>query len=150
MKNKKIVILALLSILIFIVLSTFSANNKEVKNGKAVVNYAENFKGVKYAWGGEGPSGFDCSGFTKYVYAHFGVDLPHNAAQQYGYGKSVSKSSLKPGDLVFFGKSSDSIYHVGIYIGNGNFINSPKSGEIVKITSLRYMPDYYGAKRIKI
>ncbi|AJA46518.1 protein P54 [Clostridium pasteurianum DSM 525 = ATCC 6013] len=150
MKNKKVIIFALSLIFIFIMVSTFISSNKELKNGEAVVNYAEKFKAVKYVWGGESPSGFDCSGFTKYVYAHFGVNLPHNAAQQYKYGKKISKNSLKPGDLVFFGKKSNSIYHVGIYIGNGNFINAPKAGENVKITALCYMPDYYGAKRIKI
>ncbi|MFT8316348.1 MAG: NlpC/P60 family protein [Clostridium sp.] len=118
---------------------------------QAVVNYAETFKGIKYVWAGESPSsGFDCSGFTKYVYNHFGVKLPHNAAEQYKYGKAVNKNSLQPGDLVFFGKTAASIYHVGIYIGGGNFINAPKPGDKVKITALRYMPDYYGARRLTI
>ncbi|MDF2505827.1 NlpC/P60 family protein [Clostridium sp.] len=126
------------------------SNKVSTTKGQAIISYAEKFKGVKYVWGGESPSGFDCSGFTEYVYNHFSVKLPHNAAEQYGYGKSVSKSSLQPGDLVFFGKTASSIYHVGIYIGNGNFINAPKPGDKVKITALRYMPDYYGAKRITI
>jgi cell wall-associated NlpC family hydrolase len=78
-----------------------------------------------------------------------GISLPHNAAEQYNYGKPVNKSSLQPGDLVFFGKTDESIYHVGIYIGKGNFINAPKEGESVKITALSYMPDYYGAKRLR-
>ncbi|AJA46748.1 NlpC/P60 family protein [Clostridium pasteurianum DSM 525 = ATCC 6013] len=124
--------------------STKSSANK----GQAVVNYAEKFKGIKYVWGGETPKGFDCSGYTKYVYNYFNIKLPHNAAQQYKYGKYVSKNSLKPGDLVFFGKTAGSIYHVGIYIGSGNYINEPKPGDKVKITVLRYMPDYYGAKRL--
>lgn len=117
-------------------------------SGQDVVNYAETLKGIKYVWGGESPSGFDCSGFTEYVYSHFGINLPHNAAEQYGYGESVSKDSLQPGDLVFFGKTAAGIYHVGIYIGGGNFINEPKPGDSVKITALIYMPDYYGAKRL--
>lgn len=125
-----------------------NSTQKSPAKVQAVVNYAEKFKGIKYVWGGETPKGFDCSGYTKYVYNHFNVKLPHNAAQQYKYGKYVSKNSLKPGDLVFFGKTVGSIYHVGIYIGSGNYINAPKPGDKVKITALCYMPDYYGAKRL--
>lgn len=150
MRKKKVIIFILSLVCMFIVINTVVSNSKELRMRKAVVNYAEKFKDVKYVWGGDSPSGFDCSGFTRYVYAHFGVNLPHNAAEQYRYGKKVSRGSLQPGDLVFFGKKSDNIYHVGIYIGDGNFINAPKAGENVKITALRYMPDYYGAKRIKI
>lgn len=124
--------------------STKSSANK----GQAVVNYAEKFKGTEYVWGGETPKGFDCYGYTKYVCNYFNIKLPHNAAQQYKYGKYVSKNSLKPGDLVFFGKTVGSIYQVGIYIGSGNYINAPKPGDKVKITALCYMPDYYGAKRL--
>lgn len=150
MRKKKVIIFILSLVCMFIVINTVVSNSKELRMRKAVVNYAEKFKDVKYVWGGDSPSGFDCSGFTRYVYAHFGVNLPHNAAEQYRYGKKVSRGSLQPGDLVFFGKKSDSIYHVGIYIGDGNFINAPKAGESVKITALCYMSDYYGAKRIKI
>ena len=150
MRKKKVGIFILVLLFMFITITIVVSNAKGVKNGQVVVNYAEKFKDVKYVWGGESPSGFDCSGFTKYVYSNFGISLPHNAAEQYKYGRSVNKSSLQPGDLVFFGKTADTIYHVGIYIGEDNFINAPKTGENVKITSLRYMPDYYGAKRLNI
>ncbi|WP_010237372.1 C40 family peptidase [Clostridium arbusti] len=148
MRKKKVWIFILVLLFIFITITVVISNTKDVKNGQVIVSYSEKFKNVKYSWGGESPRGFDCSGFTKYVYAHFGISLPHNAAEQYNYGKPVNKNSLQPGDLVFFGKTDESIYHVGIYIGKGNFINAPKEGESVKITALSYMPDYYGAKRL--
>ncbi|MCY7301712.1 MAG: C40 family peptidase [Thermoleophilia bacterium] len=78
------------------------------------------------------PSGFDCSGLVAYVYGRLGVDLPHNAAAQYSYGRPVSRSQLRPGDLVFFHR----LGHVGLYIGHGKIIHSPQSGEHVEIQSL--------------
>lgn len=145
MKKKRVLTFMLSLLMVF---GLVSASVGAATKGQSVVSYAKKFIGVKYVYGGESPNGFDCSGFTKYVYAHFGVSLPHHAADQYKYGKSVSKSNLEPGDLVFFGKSASGIYHVGIYIGSGEFIHSPQPGEKVKITVLKYMPDYYGAKRI--
>ena len=111
-----------------------------------VVGYAMLFLGRPYVWGGASPSGFDCSGFTMYVYAHFGVSLPHNAAAQYGYGSPVSSSDLQPGDLVFF----DGLGHVGLYIGGGQFIHAPHTGDVVKISSLSgwYASTYVGARRL--
>ncbi len=111
-----------------------------------VVGYAMQFLGRPYVWGGASPSGFDCSGFTMYVYAHFGVSLPHNAAAQYGYGSPVSSSDLQPGDLVFF----DGLGHVGLYIGGGQFIHAPHTGDVVKISSLSgwYASTYVGARRL--
>lgn len=150
MKRKSVWVFIFSLLFTFITITVVISNMEDKKKGQVIVSYAEKFKTVKYVWGGESPSGFDCSGFTKYVYGHFGVNLPHSAAEQYNYGKSVSKNSLKPGDLVFFGKTASSIYHVGIYMGKGNFIYAPKMGEHVRITALRYMPDYYGAKRLSI
>jgi cell wall-associated NlpC family hydrolase len=147
MKKKRVLTFVFSLLMVFSIVSvTVGATTK----GQAVVSYAKKFIGVKYLYGGESPKGFDCSGFTKYVYGHFGISLPHHAADQYKYGKYVSKSNLEQGDLVFFGKSASGIYHVGIYVGNGNFIHSPEPGEKVKITALKYMPDYYGAKRLSI
>ncbi|UZW14261.1 C40 family peptidase [Clostridium pasteurianum] len=146
--KKKRVLTFVLSLLM--VLGIVSATVGATTKGQAVVSYAKKFIGVNYVYGGESPKGFDCSGFTKYVYNHFEVKLPHHAADQYKYGKSVSKSNLKAGDLVFFGKSASGIYHVGIYIGDGKFIHAPEPGEKVKITALKYMPDYYGARRLSI
>jgi cell wall-associated NlpC family hydrolase len=111
-----------------------------------VVGIAAQYLGTPYVWGGSSPAGFDCSGFTMYVYAQVGVSLPHNAAAQYGYGTAVSRGDLQPGDLVFF----DGLGHVGIYVGNGTFIHSPHTGDVVKYSSLSgwYAATYVGARRL--
>jgi cell wall-associated NlpC family hydrolase len=111
-----------------------------------VVGIAMRYLGVPYVWGGASPAGFDCSGFTMYVYAQVGVSLPHNAAAQYGYGAPVSQGDLQPGDLVFF----DGLGHVGLYIGGGQFIHAPHTGDVVKISSLSgwYAATYVGARRL--
>jgi cell wall-associated NlpC family hydrolase len=111
------------------------------------VGIAMQYLGVPYVWGGASPSGFDCSGFILYVYAQLGVSLPHNAAMQYGYGVPVSKDQLQPGDLVFF----DGLGHNGMYIGGGQFIHAPHTGDVVKISSLSdgwYTATWVGARRI--
>jgi len=115
-------------------------------NYGGVVGFAMSFLGTPYVWGGASPSGFDCSGFTMYVYAHFGVSLPHNAAAQFGYGSPVPRGDLQPGDLVFF----DGLGHVGIYVGGGSFIHSPHTGDVVKVSSLSgwYASTYVGARRL--
>ena len=112
-----------------------------------VVGIAMQYLGVPYVWGGASPSGFDCSGFIMYVYAQMGVALPHHAASQYGYGTPVSRDQLEPGDLVFF----DGLGHAGIYIGGGNFIHAPHTGDVVKISSLDdswYASTWVGARRL--
>jgi cell wall-associated NlpC family hydrolase len=113
-----------------------------------VVGIAMQFLGIPYQWGGSSPStGFDCSGFVMYVYAQVGVSLPHSSGTQYGYGVAVSRDQLQPGDLVFF----DGLGHVGIYIGGGQFIHSPHTGDVVKISSIYdswYAATYVGARRI--
>jgi peptidoglycan DL-endopeptidase CwlO len=112
-----------------------------------VVGIAMQFIGVPYRWGGADPSGFDCSGFIMYVYAQMGVSLPHNAAAQFGVGTPVTRDQLQPGDLVFF----DGLGHAGIYIGGDQFIHSPHTGDVVKISSLGdswYAATYVGARRI--
>jgi cell wall-associated NlpC family hydrolase len=112
-----------------------------------VVGIAMQYLGIPYRWGGASPeTGFDCSGFIMYVYAQVGVSLPHNAAMQYGYGSPVSRSELAPGDLVFF----NGLGHAGIYIGGNQFIHSPHTGDVVKISSLTgwYDATYVGARRL--
>jgi peptidoglycan DL-endopeptidase CwlO len=111
-----------------------------------VVGVAMQYLGVPYVWGGSTPNGFDCSGFTAWVYAQVGVSLPHNAAAQFSYGVPVDRSQLEPGDLVFF----DGLGHVGLYIGGGQFIHAPHTGDVVKISSLIgwYDSGYVGARRI--
>ena len=115
--------------------------------GSEVVTYAKAFLGCKYVYGGTTPSGFDCSGFTQYVYKHFGVNLNRTAAAQYSNGTSVQ--NLQVGDLVMFGKSG--ISHVGIYIGGNSFIHAANPSKGVRIDSLStgyYKTNYVGARRI--
>jgi peptidoglycan DL-endopeptidase CwlO len=112
-----------------------------------VIRFARRFIGVPYSYGGASPaSGFDCSGFTRFVYAHFGVDLPHSSGAQYDLGRPVSRAGLRPGDLVFF----DGLGHVGLYVGAGRFIHAPHTGTSVEIDSLSgsYGAGYEGARRL--
>jgi cell wall-associated NlpC family hydrolase len=111
-----------------------------------VVGIAMRYLGVRYVWGGSSPSGFDCSGLVSYVFAQIGVSLPHSSYAQFGMGTSVSISELQPGDLVFFTGAS----HVGIYIGGGQFIHAPHTGDVVKISSLSgyYSSNFAGGRRI--
>jgi cell wall-associated NlpC family hydrolase len=112
-----------------------------------IVRFARRYLGTPYTYGGTSPSsGFDCSGFTRFVYAHFGIVLPHWSDSQFGLGRQVSRSGLRPGDLVFF----DGLGHVGIYVGAGRFIHAPHSGTRVAIDPLDgwYAARYDGARRL--
>ena len=112
-----------------------------------VVGIALHYLGTPYVWGGSSPAGFDCSGFVAYVYAQVGVSLPHYTGAQWNMGVPVSRDQLEPGDLVFF----DGLGHVGIYIGGGQFVHAPHTGDVVKISSLSeawYAATYDGARRI--
>ena len=111
-----------------------------------VVGIAMRYLGVPYVWGGSSPRGFDCSGFVSYVFAQIGVSLPHSSYAQFNMGSPVSISQLQPGDLVFFTGAS----HVGIYIGGGQFIHAPHTGDVVKISSLSgyYSSNFAGGRRI--
>ncbi|MBN1192452.1 MAG: C40 family peptidase [Coriobacteriia bacterium] len=110
-----------------------------------VVKIALSKLGAPYRWAASGPDAFDCSGFTMWCYAQIGVSLPHSSAAQISEGQRVSRENLEPGDLVFFGRSG--IHHVGIYIGGGNFVHAPNTGDVVKVTSLDSRSDYVGACR---
>ena len=121
--------------------------------GMQVVEYAKQFLGVPYVWGGNGPDCFDCSGFTKYVYAHFGYTLNRTASTQLSNGVSVSRSELQPGDLIFFdnGKVSTPVSHVGIYVGDGQFIHASTNDYQVRYGDLNnsyYSRTYECARRI--
>ncbi len=122
--------------------------------GEQIVDYAKSYLGCKYVYGGSGPNTFDCSGFTMYVYKHFGVSLSHSATAQSKRGAYVSKEDLQPGDLVFFKdyQTMDGIGHCGIYIGGGEFIHaSSGTGYCVKISTLlsgSYEKRYETARRI--
>lgn len=127
-------------------------NEATASLGQQAVEYAMQYLGVPYVWGGNGPKSFDCSGFSKYVYAHFGYDLNRTASSQLSNGVSVSRSELQPGDLVFFNnrRVSTPVSHVGIYIGNGQFIHASTNSRCVEISNLsgHYLNTYVYARRI--
>ena len=117
--------------------------------GSTVVETAMNYIGSSYVYGASGPSSFDCSGFTSYVFAQHGVSLNRTAAGQYSNGVAVSRDQLQPGDLVMFGKSG--INHVGIYIGGGQIVHAanPSRGVTTDtINSGYYNTNYVGARRV--
>ena len=127
--------------------TTTNSTTTATSNGEAVVAYAKQFLGSSYVNGGNGPSAFDCSGFTKYVYSNFNVNLNRTAAAQYSNGTSVS--DLQAGDLVMFGP--DGISHVGIYIGGGTFIHAANPSRGVTTDTLLsgyYKTNYVGARRV--
>ncbi len=115
--------------------------------GGQVVEIALRYLGIPYKWGGASPSeGFDCSGLVLYVYAQVGISLPHYTGSQWQLGVPVARDQLQPGDVVFF----NGISHNGIYIGGGQFVQAPRTGDVVKISSLSepwYASVYEGARR---
>ena len=115
--------------------------------GRRVVGFARHFLGVRYAYGGISPrSGFDCSGFVRFVYGHFGIALAHSSFADFVRGRRIGRWAMKPGDLVFF----DDAGHVGIYVGKGYFIHAPHSGTVVRISTMAgwYSSRFDGARRI--
>jgi cell wall-associated NlpC family hydrolase/DNA repair exonuclease SbcCD ATPase subunit len=116
--------------------------------GNAVYDTATDYLGLKYVWGGASlTKGADCSGFTQQIYKKFGVSLPHHAADQAKMGtKITSKKNLQAGDLVFFG-SKNNITHVGIYGGDGKFIESPHTGASVRVSKLSSRKDFVSGSR---
>jgi cell wall-associated NlpC family hydrolase len=122
--------------------STRSSASGSSKGAKALA-YAKAQLGEPYARSGAGPSSWDCSGLTMMAWGSAGVSLPHSSRQQFSRGKTVAKSDLQPGDLVFF--YSD-IHHVGLFAGNGQVIHAPRPGKSVEYIKMSYMP-YAGARR---
>lgn len=119
------------------------------RKAQTIASFAKQFLGVPYTWAGSSPSGFDCSGFTYYVFGQFGVDLPRMADGQFNAG--ISAGQLQPGDLVFFSTYEPGPSHVGIYIGDNQFIHSSSGTGDVTITSLGtayYSARYLGARRV--
>lgn len=117
-------------------------------SGNSVAEFAKQYIGYGYVYGGSGPTSFDCSGFTMYVYQQFGISLPHNAVTQSNYGQYVSKENLVPGDLVIFNDySNTSIGHAGIYIGNGRIVHAENSN--TGVTTDTIMSGYYDARFVE-
>lgn len=116
-----------------------------------VISTAAQYLGTPYRYGGSSPGGFDCSGFTSYIFKQYGISLNRTAAGQYGQGSAVAKANLIPGDLVFF-NTSGGVSHVGIYTGNGKFIHSssPSSGGVIysSLSESYYASRYVGARRV--
>lgn len=110
--------------------SVAAPNVTNSATANSVIATAKQYLGVPYVWGGSTPSGFDCSGFTSYVYRSVGISLPRTSRAQQNVGTRISLSQVQPGDLVFRGSPA---YHVGIYIGGGQYIHAPQTGDVVKI-----------------
>ena len=112
-----------------------------------VVGVAMQYLGTPYVWAGAAPGGFDCSGLVMYAYQQVGVSLPHSSYAMWDYGVPVSRDQLEPGDIVFF----DGLGHVGLYIGGGQFIHAPHTGDVVRVSNLdegSYAYSFVGARRI--
>jgi len=116
-----------------------------------IINYAKSLQGVKYVYGGYSTKGFDCSGFTKYVFAKFGISVPRSSGSYWGIGTKVDRSNIRAGDIVLFdtdGGTAD-VSHVGIYIGGGNFIHASTSkGKVIVMNLNSYRGKYMGARRV--
>lgn len=115
--------------------------------GERAVEYALTMVGTPYRWGGESPSGFDCSGLVRWAYGRVGVDLPHNSYALYAEGRTVRESKMEPGDILFF----EGLGHVGLYLGNGRMVHSPQTGrsvEVVRLASTNYGARLIAARRV--
>ena len=119
--------------------------------GQAIVNTARRYIGVPYVWGGGSPSGFDCSGLVQYAYKAHGINLPRTSKQQWTVGKQISKSELKPGDLVFFANTyTTGVSHVGIYVGDNQFIHASSSKGVIisSLSNTYWAAHYHGCRRV--
>jgi cell wall-associated NlpC family hydrolase len=122
-----------------------------VFDGYALVGTALALRGAPYRNGGSDPSGFDCSGFTQYVFAQYGISLPRDVREQYRYGKSVKPEELSAGDLIFFTTIDPGVSHVAIAVGGDEFIHAPSSAGVVRVehlSSTYWAPRFVGAKRV--
>ncbi|WP_157722089.1 C40 family peptidase [Tumebacillus avium] len=123
----------------------------KAQQGLSVARAAESFVGSPYVWGGTTPQGFDCSGFTQYVYAQHGVAVPRNSYDQFDVGKPVQQQELQPGDLVFFTTYAPGPSHLGIYVGEGKFVHALNNDTGVITSTLDndyYKNRFLGGKRV--
>ncbi len=104
--------------------------------GVQIANFAKQFLGVPYVYGGHNPSGFDCSGLVQYSHQRVGVNVPRTASIQYEMAQEISISEMRPGDVIFFRMGFWKTSHVGIYVGKGIFVHAPSSGKVVTLASL--------------
>jgi cell wall-associated NlpC family hydrolase len=117
--------------------------------GKLVILVAKRYKGIRYVAGGTSPrTGFDCSGYTRYVFSQLGVRIPRVSRDQYASMRHISLSQAVPGDLIFFHSSSGRVYHVAIYAGHGYVWHSPHTGTVVKLEKIWVTSFYVG--RLKV
>lgn len=115
--------------------------------GEKAAKIAVRMAGVPYRWGGESPSGFDCSGLVRWTYLRLGVDLPHSSYALYAVGRRVARSHMKPGDVLFF----EGLGHVGLYLGRGKMVHAPRSGldvEVIRLADSNYGSRFVGARRV--
>jgi len=115
--------------------------------GAAVVRGGLQLRGIPYVWGGESTSGFDCSGLTQYLYKKMGVNIPRVTYDQFRAGTPVPVNAMRPGDLVFFHMGPQGPGHVGIFVGNGKFLQAPQTGDVVKISDLSSASGLVGVRR---
>lgn len=113
-------------------------------------NAVEDLVGTPYKWAGTTTKGFDCSGFTSYLFDEFGIDLPHSSKSQNSEGYWVDKKDLRKGDLVFFNTDGSGISHVGMYLGDGEFVHSATNQGVVKnkLSESYYAKRYVSARRV--
>jgi len=146
LRKLSVFLLSLALLLAFQVGSVFAADSSSTSKLDDVVH---KLIGIDYDYGGTTTDGFDCSGFTRYVFKKFDIDLPHSSKEQYKTGKKVLRADLRPGDLVFFNTSGNGVSHVGIYVGDGKFAHSASRGVAISdLDETYYAKRYIGARRV--
>jgi len=119
---------------------------------RTLIDTALSFRGTAYRNGGSDPKGFDCSGFTQWVYSRHGVAIPREVEEQFKVGKKIKLDDLKPGDLVFFHTVSRGASHVGIFVADDQFVHAPSSKGVVRVESINssyWSPRFVGARRVQ-
>lgn len=151
-RAKKRLVPFLAAILIFTLFPIMSVKTEAASIGESIVQYGQKFMGVPYVWGGTTPGGFDCSGFTQYIYENEAdISIPRTTDQQYQMGTSVAKKDLQPGDLIFYANTyKKGISHVGVYAGDNMVLNATtsKGVALVSMDNPYWGPKYAGAKRV--